>query len=57
MMNINDMIKTTRDHAIATGEVCDPFFGEFKSVLKLMAAYYGGFNIASDMSNYNSLRD
>ena len=55
-MTINDMIANARTHAEDTGIAADAYWGEFPNVMKLLVAYYGGFNSASDMSNYQRVR-
>ena len=56
MMNINEMINTARTFAAKSDEEIDSYWGEYTSVLRLTAAYYGGLNTASDMTNYKRLR-
>jgi len=55
-MKIADMIATAQNAATANGESRDSYWGEYPSVMKLLAAYYGGLNTVSDMRNYNRLR-
>tara|TARA_R100001086_G_scaffold187482_1_gene105570 strand:- start:462 stop:635 length:174 start_codon:yes stop_codon:yes gene_type:complete len=56
MMNINEMLNTARTFAAKSDEEIDSYWGEYTSVLRLTAAYYGGLNTASDMTNYKRLR-
>jgi len=55
-MKIADMIAIAQNAATANGESRDSYWGEYPSVMKLLTAYYGGLNTASDMRNYNRLR-
>ena len=54
-MTIKDMTETTRTAAAAEGEKIDAYWGEYPRVLKLLAAYYGGFNVGN-MSAHNAIR-
>ena len=54
-MTITDMIENTRTAAIAENEARDAYWGEYPRVLKLLKAYYGGFNVGN-MDAYSSLR-
>lgn len=54
-MTISDMIANARAAAVAENEALDPYWGEYPRVMKLLVAYYGGFNVGN-MDNYNRLR-
>ncbi len=54
-MTIEDMIANARTAARENNEEVHAYFGEYLSVLKLQAAYYGGFNVGS-MDNYKEAR-
>lgn len=54
-MPIEDMIANARTAARKNGEGIHPYWGDYLSVVKLHAAYYGGFNVGN-MDNHNALR-
>lgn len=51
LMNITDMIAVAREH-----DDQKLILGEPERLLKICAAYYGGFNVASDTRNFDRLR-
>jgi hypothetical protein len=54
-MTIQDMITNARNTARENGESVDAYWGEYLCVIKLRAAYYGGFNVGNT-GNYNRVR-
>jgi len=54
-MNIEDMIANARAAARESNEDIHPYWGEYLTVLKLNAAYYGGLNVGN-MDNYKEAR-
>jgi len=51
LMNITDM------KAIADKSDAPLVLGENQNTIRLVAKYYGGFNLASDTSNFDRLRN
>ena len=54
-MTIEDMIANARTAARENNEEIHSYWGEYLSVMKLTAAYYGGFNVGN-FDNYNEVR-
>lgn len=52
LMNISDMMNIARE----AGEPIDQCWGESKRAVCVSAAYYGGFNTASDTRNFDRVR-
>ena len=54
-MTIKDMIANAREASCKNNERPDSYWGEYLRVMRLRAAYYGGFNVGN-MDNPNRVR-